>query len=282
MKKENLSKEEMLVKYGDIESEPRYERLDSSMLHADLPYQNVFDQSIVDKIVNEFKKSLLRPLEVSYRDGQYNVIDGKHRLAGIKELEKLIGIKIPVPCWVHYGLTAEGECKLFVDLENEKRTIGSMELYKAAYEANDDYTVNFVDTIRKVGFIFDFCSTSKNGRIHMTSTPSKILDKLGQVDFERFLTLLYNTWNGDKDFLSQRFMNGFCDFYENYKKEIDDKLFVKRLSLLSKDEIELALAMNIKNDKSKVVANSIFNKYNRNKKKYQNNLLEEKKYFFMV
>lgn len=282
MKKESLSKEEMLIKYGDIESEPRYERLDSSMLHADLPYQNVFDQSIVDKIVNEFKKSLLRPLEVSYRDEQYNVIDGKHRLTGIKELEKLTGVKIPVPCWVHYGLTAEGECKLFVDLENEKRTIGSMELYKAAYEANDDYTVNFVDTIRKVGFIFDFCSTSKNGRIHMTSTPSKILDKLGQVDFERFLTLLYNTWNGDKDFLSQRFMNGFCDFYENYKNEIDDKLFVKRLCLLTKDEVELTLAMNIKNDKSKVIANSIFNKYNRNKKKYQNNLLEEKKYFFMI
>lgn len=109
MKKENLSNEEMLIKYGDIESEPRYERLDSSMLHADLSYQNVFDQSIVDKIVNEFKKSLLRPLEVSYRDGQYNVIDGKHRLTGIKELEKLTGVKIPVPCWVHYGLAAVGE-----------------------------------------------------------------------------------------------------------------------------------------------------------------------------
>ncbi len=282
MKKENLSKEELFKKYGDIESEPRYERLDSSMLHADLPYQNVFDQSVVDKIVNKFKKSLLRPLEVSYRDGQYNVIDGKHRLTGIKELEKLTGVKIPVPCWVHYGLTAEGECKLFVDLENEKRTIGSMELYKAAYEANDDYTVNFVDSIRKVGFIFDFCSTSKNGRIHMTTTPSKILDKLGQIDFERFLTLLYNTWNGDKDFLSQRFMNGFCNFYENYRNEIDDKLFVKRLCLLTKDEIELSLAINIKNDKSKVIANLIFNKYNRNKKMYKTNLLEEKKYFFMV
>ena len=282
MKKENLSKEELFKKYGDIESEPRYERLDSSMLHADLPYQNVFDQSVVDKIVNKFKKSLLRPLEVSYRDGQYNVIDGKHRLTGIKELEKLTGVKIPVPCWVHYGLTAEGECNLFVDLENEKRTIGSMELYKAAYEANDDYTVNFVDSIRKVGFIFDFCSTSKNGRIHMTTTPSKILDKLGQIDFERFLTLLYNTWNGDKDFLSQRFMNGFCNFYENYRNEIDDKLFVKRLCLLTKDEIELSLAINIKNDKSKVIANLIFNKYNRNKKMYKTNLLEEKKYFFMV
>lgn len=283
MKKENLSKEEMLLKYGDIDSEPRYERLDSSMLHADLPYQNVFNQSIVDKIINSFKKSLLRPLEVSYRGGQYNVIDGKHRLTGVKEIEKLTGVKIPVPCWVHYGLTAEGECKLFVDLENEKRTIGSMELYKAAYESNDDYTVNFVNTIRNVGFIFDFCSTAKNGRIHMTTTISKILDRLGQDDFERFLTLIYNTWNGDKDFLSRNFMSGFCNFYENYRNEIDDELFVKRLSILTKDEVEFALVINRKNDNYNVIANCIFNKYNKNKKLYaKDTLLQPKSYFYMI
>ncbi len=281
MKKENLSKEEMLLKYGDIESEPRYERLDSSMLHADLPYQNVFDSSIVKKIFTNFNKSLLRPLEVSFRDGQYNVIDGKHRLSGIKELEKETGIKIPVPCWVHYGLTAEGECKLFVDLENEKRTIGSMELYKAAYEANDDYTVNFVNTIRKIGFIFDFCSSAKNGRIHMTSTPASILDTLGQKDFERFLKLLYDAWNGNKDFLSQRFLKGFCDFYKNYKDDIDDRLFVKRLCILNKSDIELALARNLGNDKTIVIANCIFNKYNKNKKTYPNHILQPKGYFYM-
>jgi hypothetical protein len=281
MKKENLTKEEMLLKYGDIESEPRYERLDSSMLHADLSYQNVFDPAIVNKIFTNFKKSLLRPLEVSFRDGQYNVIDGKHRLSGIKELEKETGIKIPVPCWVHYGLTAEGECKLFVDLENEKRTIGSMELYKAAYEANDDYTVNFVNTIRKIGFIFDFCSSSKNGRIHMASTPASILDKLGQEDFERFLILIYDTWNGNKDFLTQKFLKGMCNFYENYKEDIDDKLFVKRLSILTKDELDLSLVRNIGNDKSIVIANCIFNKYNRNKKMYPNNILNPKSYFYM-
>lgn len=281
MKKENLTKEEILLKYGDIESEPRYERLDSSMLHADLPYQNVFDPSIVKKIVEHFKKLLLRPLEVSYRDGQYNVIDGKHRLSGIKELEKITGVKIPVPCWVHYGLTAEGECKLFVDLENEKRTIGSMELYKAAYEANDDYIVNFVNTIRKVGFIFDFCSSSKNGRIHMTTTPSNILDTLGQEDFERFLELLYNTWNGNKDFLSQRFLKGLCDFYKNYKDDIDDKLFVKRLSILNKNDIELALARSLGNDKIIVISNCIFNKYNKNKKLYSHHILQPQGYFYM-
>ena len=96
---------EIMKKYGNTESEPRYEKLDSSMLHADLPYQNVFDIDRVQLIIDTFTKELLQPLEVSYRDGQYNVIDGKHRLTAIKEIEKLTGIKIPVPCWVHYGLS---------------------------------------------------------------------------------------------------------------------------------------------------------------------------------
>ncbi len=282
MRKEQLTKEEILKKYGDIDAEPRYEKLDSGMLHADLPYQNVFDPSVVKRIVEHFKFSLLRPLEVSYRDGQYNVIDGKHRLSAIKELEKITGKKIPVPCWVHYDLTAEGECKLFVDLEKEKRTIGSMELYKAAFEANDDYTVNFVNTIRNVGFIFDFSSSSKNGRIHMTATPSSILDDLGQKDFERFLTLLYNTWNGNKDFLSQKFLKGMHLFYKSYKDEINDKLFEKRLCNLTKDYLDISLARNFGNDSIVTIANCIFNKYNKNKKMYTNNLLEPKGYFYMT
>ena len=59
--------------------------------------------------------------------------------------------------------------------------------------------------------------------------------------------------------------------------EIDEDLFVKRVSLLSD------FSVNSRGEKKvKDIANLIFNKYNKNKKKYQNNLLEEKKYFFMV
>ena len=116
----------------------------------------------------------------------------------------------------------------------------------------------------------------------MTSTPVSILDELGQEDFERFLSLLYNTWNGNKDFLSRNFLKGMCDFYKNYKDEIDDKLFEKRLYLLTKRDLELSLALNPRNDKTLVIANCIFNKYNKNKKMYSNNILESKNYFYML
>ena len=271
---------EIMKKYGNTESEPRYEKLDSSMLHADLPYQNVFDIDRVQLIIDTFTKELLQPLEVSYRDGQYNVIDGKHRLTAIKEIEKLTGIKIPVPCWVHYGLSEKEECDLFVQLVKNRRKVSAMEIYKAAYEAGNEFTVNFVNSIRKVGFIFDFESSAKNGRIHMTSTPHRIFKELGVERFEDYLTLLYITWNGDKNFLSRYFMNGFYEFYKAYRDDIDVKIFKKRLSIFNKNDIDNALSMNGK-DKSRKIAIKIFQKYNKNKRIYPNNTLDEKGFFFM-
>ena len=272
---------EIMRKYENLDSEPRYEKLDSSMLHADLPYQNVFDIDRVQLIIDTFTKELLQPLEVSYRDGQYNVIDGKHRLTAIKEIEKLTGIKIPVPCWVHYGLTEKGECDLFVKLVKNRRKVSAMEIYKAAYEAGNEFTVYFVNTIRKVGFIFDFDSSAKNGRIHMTTTPHRIFKEIGTEKFEDFLNILYSTWNGNKDFLGRDFMNGFYAFYKAYRNEIDVKLFVKRLGILTKEEIDTYVSNSKRKDKTKNIANKIFQKYNKNRRLYPNNLLDEKGFFFM-
>lgn len=274
-KQENYEKQEIL------ESETKYEKIDSSMLHADLSYQNVFDIDRVQLIIDTFTKELLQPLEVSYRNEQYNVIDGKHRLTAIKEIEKITGSKIPVPCWVHRGLTEKEECDLFVQLVKNRRKVSSMEIYKAAYEAGNEFTVNFIDIIRKVGFIFDFEDSPKNGRIHMTTTPHKIFKELGKEKFEDFLTILYSTWNGNKDFLGRDFMNGFYTFYKTYRNNIDTKLFIKRLSILTKEEMDFYVNTCQRKDKIKNIANKIFQKYNKNKRLYPNNLLTEKAFFFM-
>lgn len=273
--------DKLYKKYDSTELDPRYEKLDSSMLHADLPYQNVFDVDRVQLIVDTFTKDLLQPLEVSYRDGKYNVIDGKHRLTAIKEIEKTTGIKIPVPCWVHYGKDEKGECELFVQLVKNRRKVSAMEIYKAAYEAGNEFAVNFVDTIRKVGFIFDFEDSAKNGRIHMTATPHRIFKELGVDKFEDYLRFLYITWNGNKDFLGRDFMNGFYEFYKAYRNDIDILTFSKRLSILTKNELDTYIGNSKRKNKTKDIANKIFQKYNKNKRLYSSNTLEEKGFFYM-
>ena len=114
----------------------------------------------------------------------------------------------------------------------------------------------------------------------MTSTPHRIFKELGVERFEDYLTLLYITWNGDKNFLSRDFMNGFYEFYKAYRDDIDVKIFKKRLSIFNKNDIDNALSMNGK-DKSRKIAIKIFQKYNKNKRIYPNNTLDEKGFFFM-
>ena len=72
----------------------------------------------------------------------------------------------------------------------------------------------------------------------MTTTPHKIFKELGEEKFKDFLTILYSTWNGNKDFLGRDFMNGFYIFYKTYRNNINTKLFVKRLPILTKEEID--------------------------------------------
>lgn len=266
---------------GDNKKFTRLERLDSNVLHAELHFQNVFDNERVQLMIDTFTEILLQPLDVSFRDGQYNVVDGKHRLLTIKEVEKITGKKISVPCLVRYGLTEKEECDLFVKLAKNRRRVKAMEIYHAAYEAGNQFTVNFIDTIRKVGFIFDFIDTPMNGRIHMTSTPHRIFKELGTNGFEDFLTLLYKTWNGNKDFLGRNFMNGMYEFYKEYKNDIDEKKFIDRLNILTKDEVDSAISQSKRNDKSKIVAIRIFQKYNKNRRTYPTHILEERKYFYM-
>lgn len=76
-------------------------------------------------------------------------------------------------------------------------------------------------------------------------------------------------------------MNGFYAFYKAYRNEIHVTLFVKRLSILTKEEIDIYVSNSKRKDKTKNIANKIFQKYNKNRRLYPNNLLEEKGFFFM-
>ena len=76
-------------------------------------------------------------------------------------------------------------------------------------------------------------------------------------------------------------MNGFYIFYKTYRNNIDTKLFVKRLSILTKEEMDFYVNTCQRKDKIKNIANKIFQKYNKNKRLYPNNLLTEKGFFFM-
>ncbi len=262
--------------YNDTEKFTRMERLTSDQLHADLPFQKVFNAEIVDLINYTFDENVLQALDVSFRDGRYNVVDGKHRLSGIRKYEERTGNKIEIPALVRYGLTEKDECELFEKLAKQRRKITAMEILESAYSRGNEFTVGLVDGIRSTGLLFDFDTKRRNGYIHLTRTPVNVYKALDKKEFERFFSLFYRTWNGNKDFIHEDFLKGLFEFYTYYKDDIDDELFIKRLSYLTDFKV---IATGDK--KKKEIAKLIFQKYNKNKRLYSNNRLEEKKYFEM-
>ena len=82
-------------------------------------YQRVLRESNVKKIVSGFDPIGLQHLSISFRDGEYYVFDGQHRLEALKRL----GIE-EVECIIHYGMSYEDEAKAW-DYFNKQITVAS-------------------------------------------------------------------------------------------------------------------------------------------------------------
>lgn len=258
-------------KLENVNASVKMERVNITELHTQLYFQNPPNEARVNAIADSFDWRKFQPLDVSYRDNKYNVVDGQNRLYAAMKRFKDSGKSINIPCLVRYGMTESDEMELFVDLTQLRRKVQPGEIYKALYGSNNTMIVDMVDTVRKVGFIFDFKSNKANGRITAIKTIHKIYTQLGKDDFERFLSLLYKTWNGEEKSMQQEYLLGLYEFYKAFLLDIDDKLFVKRLSKISSDEIYRLGGANSKRIKG--IAYAIMEQYNKGAKK---NRLEER------
>jgi len=66
---------EVKVKYGN----PGVARdMPTDKLFSGQPYQRPVSMRYVDKLVKHWDEKLLTPIVISFRDGNYNVVNGQH------------------------------------------------------------------------------------------------------------------------------------------------------------------------------------------------------------
>lgn len=81
--------------------EPRIVFLNTRLLCSDSSYQRKIDEKRVQKIVREFKPSLVNLIKVSFRNERYYIFDGQHRVdaeTGIPEGQSRLLFSL---CCVH-------------------------------------------------------------------------------------------------------------------------------------------------------------------------------------
>ena len=250
-------------------TQPQMIKLSTSLLTSKMSYQRSLDYNFIKKNIANYDQNKVRPVVVSYRNGRYNVIDGQHTVAIVKGHNG--GKDCEVLCQVLYGLTLEQEAKLYSEQYKDKHRLTSAERWKGCEIARDERTLNILNAVHKAGIDMNYEHiTSGDNRIVCFNTIAKSYDKLGAKQFVRMLTLIKNTYHGDRDSFSKRMIDGMTEFMMLYSKDFSDKVFVDKLRRTTPIKIiEEAMTDKLSPNNAIKVAKVIFKYYNARQKNYK-------------
>ena len=211
--------------------------LSTSQLTSGLPYQRTVKQRRVDEIVREWNDRKLTPVVVSFRDGKFNVVDGQNRIAAMRQMAG--GGDVIVPCIVHTGMTYEEEADMYAKLDTDKAPLTPRQHTKALVEAGTDAKITEVKRLaEEVGFTWALTEpTGEPFEIAPIRTLINTYQLLGGEAFTRMLSLLAGAWQGTPNSLKASMLSGMALFIKTYETELHDRAFIRRMSLVSPDEI---------------------------------------------
>ena len=105
------------------------------LLNLDAPYQRVRTQNI-SKMAANWDAHKCKDILVSYRDGQFYVIDGANRCAAAK----IAGVHT-INCILYEGLTEKDEAKLFAQQDDLKQKVSTVDKFKALLVAENHVAI---------------------------------------------------------------------------------------------------------------------------------------------
>ncbi len=267
-KKRHTSKPEPLERQTTI-PEVKYHNpgvsrdLSTAKLTSGLPYQRPVETEDVDKLIAKWNPCLLTPIVVSFRDGNFNVVDGQHRIAAMRKMAG--GGDVTVPCIIYTGLTYEQEAELYYMLDQTRGKLRLGHATKALVESGADAEIIDVkQRVEDAGFVWALDRpTGEPFEISTTRAVINAYRLLGGAAFSRMLGLIAGAWHGTPSSLKGSIFSGMALFVKTYETELVDQTFIKRLSAVDPDEIIRRGKVDFSTNKAALrFARVILSKYN--------------------
>lgn len=198
-------------------------------LFADPTYQRNLDTERVERMSNEYDRTLLGVLEVSAReDGRYAIIDGQHRWAVI---ERVSGVDEHLACQVHTGLSQEEEARLFLEIDTGRRNLTWWDRWRAR-RGQGDPSVLAIDEVLKRHRL-QVNPAPDDGNIRATKALETIVDDLGDLQLlDSVLIVLTSAFGRSFDAFDGGIMQGVALVLSHYDA---DELDTDRLVLQLRD-----------------------------------------------
>ena len=125
----------------------------TSKLVSGMPYQRPVEDAEVDRLIAEWDDRLLDPLIVSFRAGNFYLVDGQHRVCAVRKMNG--GRDVVMQCLVYSGLTYEDEAELCYKLDKAKKRLSLSQSTNALLESGrDEEIVEIKQLLERKGFVW--------------------------------------------------------------------------------------------------------------------------------
>jgi|GEM_PF-743879 len=188
-------------------------RIESVCLSECTPtdYQRPTSDKEVAKIAANYDEAKLGVITVSFRDGEYHIIDGLHRAKALI----LLGVQHTLAV-VLTGRTYEQEAELFRRLNKDKRGITTFDDFNAALEAKDEMCVKINEIVKAHGY--QIGRGNSFYRLASVKALCDIADDYGYDVLGDTLSLLAATWSNISRASVAAFLLGVAEFVSRYGK----------------------------------------------------------------
>ena len=202
---------------------PKIVMLSPKMLKVDESYQRKLDKRRAKEINDEFDPDLFGILVVSERDGNFFVVDGRHRLCAVADFLS------EVPCALWQGLTYEEECVKFRKLNSNRKGLNASVIFHETVCEGDKNAVRVANILKVFGFSYN--RDNQTTRNNVIGSPKRMLDIFisdGERALQRLLFINRRAWHGNKESLTATMLVGLNTFLTE-NKNINDEYVIKAL-----------------------------------------------------
>jgi len=210
--------------------------INTGNLISGMPYQRPVQESKLTKLVNEWDDGLLDPLVVSYRNNNFYLVDGQHRVIALRRKN---GGDVTVSCKLYHGLSYQQEAELCYKLDKARKQLSLSEATNALLESGADPEItNIRNLLEFNGFTWALEKRIPGDYdIVVTRAVINAYRLLGSEGFDRMFYLMSAAWQGAPSTLQGNFISGMALFLKTYETELTDHIAINRLSAIDLEEV---------------------------------------------
>lgn len=196
-----------------------------SLLRIDKSYQREPKGDSIQNLIKEWDMNSCDFLDVSFRDGNFYIIDGQHRYTAAK----FLGVQT-LPCVVRMGLTKNKEAIIFARQNRNVKKLYPYDTYKANVECGDtsypevriDMEIDRICKVYNIEVKKVSAYTKGNKILRSLSRSREIVSRNGVDCFEWIIkTICLTNWENCSLSYSKEIISLLNNFYVENKDNLD-------------------------------------------------------------